>query len=160
MPFGGRFLQKKRVVAAVLAALLAAAAFTACAKDEVYVDGAYSARFKDYDSRGYQAYVDVSVEDGKVVSIEYDAVDKEGNLRSEDAKYRAEMEKVQGTYPEKYAHDLVNQYMKAQSLDGVDALAGATYATDSFNTLMAAVEENMAAGNTRTIILNRAAEEK
>ena len=144
----------KKIVTGFLVAFFMCGLLAACGKSvPVYVDGEYSASFDGYDARGYRDFVKVTVADGKVTGVVFDAEDKDGNLRSQDEKYREEMEKVQETYPEKYAADLVNQYLEAQEVKGVDALAGATLATDHFTALMTALEENMVKGDTTPVVL-------
>ena len=145
----------KKAGVCLLAAFLLLTLFSACGSSKkAYRDGDYSAAFSDYDSRGYKDFVQVTVKDGKVSAIVFDAADKDGNLRSKDQKYRDEMEKVQETYPEKYAADLVNQYLEAQEIKGVDALAGATLATNHFTALMTALEKNMEKGDTAPVVID------
>ncbi len=144
----------RNIVAGIMVAFFMFGLFAGCGESApVYVDGEYSASFDGYDARGYKDFVKVTVADGKVTGVVFDAEDKDGNLRSQDQKYREEMEKVQETYPEKYAADLVNQYLEAQEVKGVDALAGATLATDHFTALMTALEKSMVKGDTTPIVL-------
>ncbi len=42
----------------------------------------------------------------------------------------------------------MNQLLEKQGLDGVDVIAGATYSSDCFKALFAALEENMVNGVT------------
>lgn len=138
------------VTLAVLAFLLL---LPGCAQEQVYQDGSYTAEFADFDSRGYKDYIHVTVKDNTVTRVEYDAINEEGTLKSGDEKYAEDMQKVQDTYPEKYAADLVNQYLEAQKIVDIDALAGATYSSDAFAALFTALEPSMLKGDTYTVVV-------
>ena len=118
----------QRFGALVLAVLLSTLGFAGCGKGQQgkkLVDGVYRAEFKDYDSYGYRDYVQVTVEDGTVVKVEYDGTNTEGNLKTKDEKYQKDMEKTQDTNPTRYTSDLTNQLMEKGSIDQVDDVAGA-----------------------------------
>lgn len=140
------------------AALLAVLAFlligTSCASEPFYQDGEYTAEFADYDARGYKDFIHVTVKDRAVVEIDFDAKNADGALKSEDENYAEDMEKVQSTYPQKYAADLSNQYLDTQEAAKVDAVAGATYSSDCFKALFAALEKNMLKGDTDTLVVD------
>lgn len=135
----------------LLAALTLVLLLAGCAQEQYFHDGTYTAEFEDFDGRGYKDYIRVTVKDKVVTSIEYDAVNEEGALKSADEKYASDMQKVQDTYPDKYTADLINQYMEAQSISGVDALAGATYSSDAFTALFTELEKSMLSGDTETV---------
>lgn len=136
----------QRLLAGLLT-LLCLGMLTGCTPDDTYTDGTYTAVFKEYDSYGYKEFVTVTVSDGQVTELVYDALNEAGTLRTQDEKYRQNMESVADTYPEKYTTDLINQYMEKRNIDEVDAIAGATWSTDSFKALFNAVLPNMLSGD-------------
>ena len=144
----------RKIWAVWLAALCVLGLLAGCSQSKSFQDGVYSASFSDYDSRGYKDFLEVTVENSAVTSVRYDAVDANGALRSQDEKYRKDMEAVQGTYPEKYSADLVNQYMEEQDIDKVDTIAGATYSTQCFLALFKALEPSMQSGDTTPVVVD------
>ncbi|NLW79173.1 MAG: FMN-binding protein [Ruminococcaceae bacterium] len=148
----------RRFAAALLAVLLCGALLAGCQADTAYADGTYYAEFEEYDSYGYKEYMRVTVEDGAVTALEYNAMDADGALRTQDEKYRQNMESVNDTYPEKYTADLVNQFMENKDIDKLDAIAGATWSSDSFKALYKALLLNMAVGDTNTVLVENVPE--
>lgn len=143
----------RKVGALLLASLAFLLLLPSCAQEQYFQDGDYAAEFAEYDSRGYKDYLRVTVKDNAVISVEYDAVDVSGIKKSQDADYEADMRAVQDTYPEKYSADLVNQYLEAQKISGVDALAGATYSSNAFIALFTELEKSMLNGDTEPVIV-------
>ena len=80
-------------------------------------------------------------------------LDEKGNLKSEDASYKAEMEQMVGTYPAKYNKDLINQFIESGKITAVDIVAGATESTGNFKTLIIEAMENASTGNTEVEIV-------
>ena len=86
-------------------------------------------------------------------SFVFDSVNEKGNLKSEDASYKAEMEQMVGTYPAKYNKDLINQFLESGKITAVDIVAGATESTGNFKTLIIEAMENATTGNTEVEIV-------
>lgn len=142
----------KKIAAAVLAALLFALPLAGCSSP--MKDGAYRAEYKDYDDHGWKDYVEVTVSDGKITGVDYDSIDAQGGLKSADAEYRATMETVTGTYPEKYMKELEDRLLEKQDAKKVDAVTGATTSTDSFKLLASEIiAKGIKKGDTATIVL-------
>lgn len=145
----------RRWAVALLAGLLCLGVFAGCLNSEnTYQDGTYFAEFKDYDNEGYKDTLQVTVENGMVTQMVFDAYNAEGAFKSNDEKMKTDMEAVQGTYPAKYSSDLVNQYLQQQDLDKVEAIAGATISTNNFKVLLRALEANMISGDTSTLVVD------
>lgn len=140
---------------ALLVAALCIGLLAGCAKpkEKVFTDGTYKAEFAEFDSYGYKDFVEVKVESGVVTDIRYNGMNAEGHLKTEDLNYESDMQSLQDTWPVKYTTDLQNQYLEKQGIAGVDALAGATYSSDSFTALMTALEDAMVEGNTETLVV-------
>lgn len=123
-----------------------------------YVDGVYNAEFAEFDSNGYKDTLKVEVKNGVVESMLYDAVNKEGGLKTQNEAYRKEMEAMQDTYPAKVAADLVNQYLEHQDINKVNMVAGATYSSESFIALYKALAANMQKGDTSLVVVENTPE--
>ncbi len=133
--------------------------FCACGATPSYVDGTYRAEFQNYDSRGYKDFIELSVEGGVVHSFQYNAVNEDGLLKSEDLDYREAMEGELDIYPARFSQDLVNQYLDTQDIDEVDVVAGATYSSESFIALFTALEPQLYSGETETLIIENTSEQ-
>ncbi|MBC3516330.1 FMN-binding protein [Neobittarella massiliensis] len=138
----------KKFMAMAVAACCALLVFVGCGSS--YKDGAYKAQYKDADEHGWTEFVEVTVKDGKVSDVTFDAKNADGKLKSQDAEYKSYMEAT-GTWPEKFYGDIAEQYKEKQSAEKMDAVAGATNSSDSFKVLMTELEKSMKEGNTDTI---------
>ena len=143
----------KKVLTLVLAIVLCCSLFVSCSSAS-YTDGTYKAEMADFDEHGWKEYVTVTVSGGKITAVDYDAVNSEGALKSQDTAYREAMEPVSGTYPEKFMKELEDQFVSNPEVDQIEAVAGATNSTDSFKKLMKEVMEvGVKNGNTTTIVV-------
>ncbi|MEG1180769.1 MAG: FMN-binding protein [Oscillospiraceae bacterium] len=130
--------------------------FASCNGEVKIKDGIYRAEYSDYDQHGYKDFVEVTFKDNKVESVVADAVSGEdGSLKSSSAKFRDAMEPISGTYPEKYYKDLINQYIEKAKSDNLDVIAGATESSNSFISLIKALEKAVISGNTETVVVKR-----
>ena len=145
----------KRIGAAALVGLLLLFAFAAagCDTQKTYVDGSYRAEFADFDSYGYKDFLEITVQGGRVTAVTFNGVDAQGGLKSDDAAYRENMEKIQGTNPSKYSADVINQYLEQLDIKKVDIVAGATYSTNCFKALFFALEANMLKGDQTLVVV-------
>lgn len=144
----------RRICTILLSVLVFVCAVAGCNSPESYVDGTYTAEVAHYDSYGYKDFLVVTVEEGAVANLVFDGRSPEGALRSEDERYRQEMEVIQSTYPAQYSADLVNQYMLAHDIEKVEIVAGATLASNNFKQLFAALLPQMEQGNTTPVQLD------
>lgn len=147
-----------RALSAVLVLFVGLLLVSGCSQNRVYRDGVYTAEFADFDSRGYKDFMKITVTYNQVSEIVYDGVDEDGDLKSNDAQYASEMEKVQETYPGKYSADLINQYMDAHDIQRVDIVAGATYSSESFIALFTSLEKNMQNGDESLVVIENITE--
>ncbi len=148
----------KKLVTLILSAALSLSMLTACAGEELseiqLVDGTYRVEFEEFDGLGWKDYVEVTVLDGDLTEVIFDSLNEEGELKSEDAGYKAQMDAMNvGTYPAKYNQDLINQFLEGKSVDNIDVVAGATIATDSFKALMTEAMLNAYMGESETALI-------
>lgn len=140
-----------RKISAAFTVLACVLVLAGCGGEKVYQDGIYSAQFKEYDSYGYKDFLTVTVKDGAVTEMVYNGISEDGTLRTDDSKLQNDMESTQGTYPKKYTSDLVNQFLEAQDIKGVDAVAGASWSSESFKTLFKELEDSIYKGDTALV---------
>jgi len=142
----------KRILSFVLALLLAAS-LTACGSETALQDGYYTAQAAEY-SHGWKEYITIMVKGGSIVSVEYNAENPSGFIKSWDNAYMQNMFHVNGTYPNEYTRYYANQLLEGQGEGGVDAITGATSSHSSFQILAQAVLEQARKGDSSIAIVN------
>ncbi len=166
----------KKLSAVVLTTVLSASLLAGCAKKEepapttppatetpatetpatevsAYKDGTYKTEYDNLDTKGWKAFVEIVVSGGKIASCNYDYVNADGNLKSKDADYNANMLKGSGTNPEKAYPALDQALVNAQGLEGFQAVTGATHSSDTFKELVTIALENAKSGNTTVAVV-------
>ena len=141
----------------LMAVVICVFAFTACSEASFtnLQDGTYRAEYKNFDVYGWKDYIEVTVENGEISELVFDAVNMEdGSLKSEDENYKSEMEPIVGTYPAKYNADLINQFLESGKISAVDVVAGATQSTGSFKTLLTNIVPNIKEGNIEIVLVD------
>lgn len=111
-----------------------------------YEDGVYLVYAPEYDADGWQEYGAITVSDGYIAQVEYDARNEVGEKKSQDTAYRDRMAAgnamngLPAVYPEKAYRDLIASFQQAQyDVEEVDTVAGATLSSERFRTVMAAL---------------------
>ena len=144
----------KRVVSLVLSLLLAAA-LTACGGGTELQDGYYTAQAAEYNF-GWKEYVTIMVEGGSIVSVEYNAENASGFIKSWDNAYMQNMLHSNGTYPNEYTRYYAGQLLKGQGEGRIDAITGASSSYGSFQKLAAAVLEQARRGDSSIALVDTA----
>ncbi|MCI9586884.1 MAG: FMN-binding protein [Oscillospiraceae bacterium] len=144
----------KRIVMIVLALLLVAA-LTSCGGEDTLQDGYYTAQAAEY-SHGWKEYITIMVKDGSIVSVEYNAENPSGFIKSWDNAYMQNMLHVNGTYPNEYTRYYAGQLLEGQGNGGIDALTGATSSHSSFQKLAEAVLEQARKGDSSIVLVDTA----
>lgn len=123
-----------------------------CKKEEGLKDGYYTAEMSDY-HHGWKEYVTICVMEDKIVSVEYNAQNASGFIKSWDIAYMKNMNKITGTYPNKYTREYAAQLLETQGEGDIDAVSGASTSGGNFVRLAAAVLERAQAGDTTVVIV-------
>jgi major membrane immunogen (membrane-anchored lipoprotein) len=152
----------RRGMSAALATVFLVSSLAACSGAMVPLqDGVYRAETAEFDTRGYKDFLTLTITDGALADAVYDAEKEDGTLKSEDEKYAKDMQAVQETNPTKVAQDLIIQLLAAEDAsaagtpipEGVDAVAGATYSSGTFNALLEALLPAVQSGETDTVVI-------
>lgn len=143
----------RRVYAKLAILALLAMLFTGCGKTEGLQDGYYTAQASEY-SHGWKEYVTIMVKGGSIVSVEYNAENASGFIKSWDNAYMQTMLHVQGTYPNEYTRYYAAQLLEGQGEGEIDALSGATSSYGSFQKLVAAVIEQARKGDSEIVFVD------
>ena len=115
-------------------------------------DGFYTAEMSEF-SHGWQEYLIIQVKGGEIVSAEYNAKDESGFIKAWDNSYMKNMMSKQGTYPNKYTREYVQQLIDGQKNTTVDVVTGASNSGQNFVKLVEAVLKQAAAGDSATAVV-------
>ena len=142
----------KRILNIVLV-LLCVMIFTACGNKEGLKDGYYTAQASEYNF-GWKEYITIMVKGGSIVSVEYNAENASGFIKSWDNAYMQTMLHANGTYPNEYTRFYAGQLLEGQGEGDVDALSGATSSYGSFQKLAEAVLEQARQGDSGVVVVD------
>jgi major membrane immunogen (membrane-anchored lipoprotein) len=143
----------KRIFVMLISLLLMMPLLTACGDQEGLQDGYYTAQASEF-SHGWKEYITILVKGGSIVSVEYNAENASGFIKSWDNTYMQNMLQVTGTYPNEYTRYYANQLLEGQGEEGIDALSGATSSHGSFQILSQAVLEQARMGDSSIAIVD------
>lgn len=134
-------------------ALLLGVSLSACGSKTDLQDGYYTAQAAEY-SHGWKEYITIMVKGGSIVSVEYNAENASGFIKSWDNAYMQTMLQVEGTYPNEYTRYYAGQLLEGQGKEDIDALSGATSSYGSFQKLEAAVLEQAKKGDSSIALVD------
>lgn len=137
----------------VLAMLLSAVLLTGCGEGDGLQDGYYTAQASDY-NYGWREYITIMVKGGGIVSVEYNAENASGFIKSWDNAYMQTMLHSNGTYPNQYTREYAGQLLEKQEAGEIDALSGASSSCGSFQKLAAAVLEQAKKGDSGVVFVD------
>ena len=143
----------KRLLTFTLIFLLLVLPLTACSEKTELQDGYYTAQAKDF-SHGWKEYITIMVKGGSIVSVEYNAENASGFIKSWDNAYMQTMLHSNGTYPNEYTRYYANQLLEGRRDDDIDALSGATSSYGSFQKLSEAVLKQARKGDSDIVVVD------
>ena len=142
----------KRILSFVLALALSAS-LASCGNEAALQDGYYTAQAREFNF-GWKEYVMIMVKDGSIVSVEYNAENASGFIKSWDNAYMQTMLHSNGTYPNEYTRYYAGQLLADQNDDSIDVLAGASSSYISFRKLAAAALEQARKGDSSIVFID------
>lgn len=145
----------KKTLSIFIISLMLATILVGCGDSSGYKDGTYKATYDNFDEHGWKAYVEITIKDGKIADVDFDYVNEEGNLKSEDEEYNATMKEASGTSPEEFSPALEQQLIEKQNVKEIDNITGATHSVENFKELANAALKNAKSGNTEEVILEQ-----
>lgn len=135
--------------------LLLVVPITACGKTTELQDGYYTAQAADF-HHGWKEYITIMVKGGSIVSVEYNAENSSGFIKSWDNAYMQTMLHSSGTYPNQYTRYYASQLLESGRSDSIDALSGASSSHSSFQKLAEAVLEQAREGDSSIVYVDTA----
>ena len=145
----------KRILCMTLLLLLLVTPLASCKTASELQDGYYTAQASEF-SHGWKEYITIMVKGGSIVSVEYNAENPSGFIKSWDNAYMQTMLHSDGTYPNEYMRFYASQLLEDGQADGIDALTGATSSHSSFQKLAEAVLEQARKGDSSILIVDTA----
>ncbi len=142
----------KRILTVLFCLLLMASMMTACGGGTELQDGYYTAQAGEF-SHGWKEYITILVKGGEIISVEYNAENASGFIKSWDNAYMQTMLHSNGTYPNEYTRYYANQLLEGQGEGNIDAISGATSSHESFQKLAQAVLEQARKGDSSVVIV-------
>ena len=143
----------KRIFVMLISLLLMMPLLTACGDQEGLQDGYYTAQASEF-SHGWKEYITILVKGGSIVSVEYNAENASGFIKSWDNTYMQNMLQVSGTYPNEYTRYYAGQLLEGQGEISIDAITGASSSHSSFLKLAEAVLEQARRGDSSVVYVN------
>ena len=143
----------KRTVAIFLSLLMMISLLTACRDQAELQDGYYTAQAEEF-SHGWKEYITILVKGGSIVSVEYNAENASGFIKSWDNTYMQTMLHAKGTYPNEYTRYYANQLLEGQGKGSVDAITGASSSHASFQMLAQAALEQARKGDSSIVFVD------
>mgnify|MGYP000096483154 FL=1 len=143
----------KRLLTFTLIFLLLVLPLTACREETELQDGYYTAQAKDF-SHGWKEYITIMVKGGSIVSVEYNAENASGFIKSWDSAYMQTMLHSNGTYPNEYTRYYASQLLEGRRDDDIDAISGASSSYGSFLKLSEAVLEQARKGDSDVVVVD------
>ena len=142
----------KRILTVLFCLLLMASMLTACGGGTELQDGYYTAQAGEF-SHGWKEYITILVKGGEIISVEYNAENASGFIKSWDNAYMQTMLHSNGTYPNEYTRYYASQLLEGQGEGNIDAISGATSSHESFQKLAQAVLEQARKGDSSVVIV-------
>lgn len=115
-------------------------------------DGYYSAEAVEF-VQGWKEFVTIFVREDKILSVEYNAKNASGFIKSWDMDYMRTMNEYAGNYPNRYTRGYGGQLLEVQTSEGIDVMAGATRSYNSFLKLSQAAIDCARTGDTQVAIV-------
>lgn len=139
-------MKQWKIAGVLAAAVLVLGGCGASGNQAMIQDGTYTAQMSDY-SHGWREYVTITVENGVIVTAEYNAENVTGFIKSWDNAYMYNMKSVTGTYPNEYTRYYAAQLIGQTEAPEIDALTGASSSGANFVRLSQAVVEKAIQGD-------------
>ena len=143
----------KRIVAIFLSLLLMMSLLTACGDQPRLQDGYYTAQAEEF-NYGWKEYITILVKGGNIVSVEYNAENASGFIKSWDNAYMQTMLHSDGTYPNEYTRYYANQLLEGQGESDIDTISGASSSHGTFQVLAQAVLEQARKGDSSIVFVD------
>lgn len=133
-----------------LGALILVATLPACSSGESGMrDGYYTAESASFDGEGWKDFLTIYVSQNKIVTVEYNARNASGFIKSWDIEYMRRMKATSGTYPNEYTRLYSADLLNKQDPGLVRSLPGAERQHGVFQLLAKSAMDHAKRGDPR-----------
>ena len=146
-----RINMKKRITYVFITVMMTVL-LAGCGSSTSLKNGYYTAEMAEF-SFGWKEYLIIQVKNDIIVSAEYNAKNESGFIKAWDNSYMKSMINEQGTYPNKYTREYIQQLLDGQADTRVDTISGASTSGGNFEKLVDAVLKQAAAGDSTIAIV-------
>ena len=132
---------KRKLCIVLIATVAMLTGLTGCQMNSnALKDGYYTAQTKD-PLNGWWEFVTIFVKDGEIISVEYNAKNASGFIKSWDMSYMRKMNEYKNMYPNRYTREYGRRLLNTQDPTQVDVVAGASNSGALFVQLSSAAIE-------------------
>lgn len=123
-------------------------------------DGDYSLEEKNIGSTGWRFVMNMTVSDGQITSSDYNYLNADGELKTDDDEYQETMTEKSGIGPQDFVPQLNESLIETQDPAAIDVVSGATGSSEAFKTYAAQLVNAAQKGNTTKIEVDNFVYEK
>lgn len=116
-------------------------------------DGYFTAEATTFDAHGWKEFLTVYINNKKIVTVEFNAKNASGMIKSWDVEYMRAMNAKHGTYPNKYTRAYAADLLNKQNPALVDGISGATHSYTSFQLLAEAAVGQAKTGDKNVVFV-------
>ncbi len=139
----------------LLATTLAVIVLVACSQNnQQMIDGYYTAESSSYNADGWKGFITIYVSNNKIITVEYDAKNASGFIKSWDLEWMFKIKEQIGTYPSKYTRVYEEGLLNKQDPSKVNVIPGTDYLYDCFIRLATAAIEQAKKGDKRVAFID------
>jgi major membrane immunogen (membrane-anchored lipoprotein) len=124
-----------------------------CGDEKQDMEDGYYTAVQKVPEHGWTEYVTINVKNDRILTVEFQATNESGFVKSWDLDYMRIMKVSNGTYPNEYVRILSQEFLEAQN-PNIDGVTGATTSTTNFLKLTTAVIEQAKKGDTDVIVVD------
>lgn len=141
-------MNQRKVCFMIFLVLMVVLSVSGCKKKESSLkDGYYTVEMSDY-SKGWKEFVTIRISGGKIATVEYNAKNASGFIKSWDIPYMRNMNDQKGTYPNRYTRAYAASFLAVQSDRGIDTVSGASTSGGNFQKMASLLLEKARKGDT------------
>jgi sex pheromone cAD1 len=127
---------------------------------EALTDGEYSLEEKNIGATGWKTVFKMTVKDGKIAESNYNYVNAEGQLKTDDEEYQKMMSEKTGTGPQDFVPALNKAFVEQQGAADIEVVTGATHSWQGFKIYASQLVNTAQKGDTTPIVVDNIVFEK
>jgi sex pheromone cAD1 len=127
---------------------------------EALTDGEYSLEEKNIGATGWKTVFKMTVKDGKIAESNYNYVNKDGQLKTDNEEYQKMMSEKTGVGPQDFVPALNKAFVEQQGAADIEVITGATHSWHGFKIYASQLVNAAQKGDTTPIVVDNIVFEK